>query len=273
MPISPATAGGTTYQVTGSKGLVASLQLPLTATGTSREVELTYPAAPAGMDVRLIRGSTSLALLPAAAQPGGFTDTTTFPTRQIDASTAPGTGGTVTLTITVTAAAAPATETWELRVKAPAGASFRVTTGGTIPRIMCDPADGFTISQQPGFAADHAVEQSQVTFTAPAPSTTAAPTAVGMPAPPFFYRWTCTGPVAVGGFPACGSSPTLTVTLPAVAANQAVTVTADVWYEGGCPSDVGWLTTATSKTLTIEPRPTVQIAVHSTVGVDTWVRT
>jgi hypothetical protein len=272
--ISPATANGTAYQVTSSKGLVATFTLPLMTTGASRELSVTYPTAAPALQVRLVKGAVSLALLPGAADPSGLTDTTTFANRRIEAGTGPGPSvGTTTLTCMITASAAPATDTWELRFTSTAAGSYAVTTTGTFPRIMCDPVAAFTISAQPGYAPGHAVEQSQVTLTANAPSPSGAPTIVGTPVPPIHYRWTCTGAVTVAGFPSCGTVNTFAFTTPAVASDEQVTIAGDVWYEGGCPTNVGWLNAGAWNPLTIEPRRTVQVGVHSTVGVDTWVRT
>ena len=272
MPITPNTAGGAAYTVTDSKSLIVTLTLPLASTGDTRSFEVRFPAPAAGVGAMLLKDAASLPLLPAAAGAGGIADTSTFVSREVDA-VATTSGSTVTLTVTVKASSAPATDMWELRLTATTAGSIAFSTTGTATRIMCDPLGGFTIDPQPGFAAGHAVAQSDVTLTANPPSPAATPTVVGSPVPPVTHRWSASGPVALGSLPACSPGPIQGVSLPQVTSDQTVTITKDVWYEGGCPSNVGRLRATASATLVIEPQPTVTPAVHSTVGVDTWVRT
>lgn len=270
--INPSSPNGQSYTVSSSRGLVATLNVPLTNV-QAREFTVDYPTGAPAIRVLLVRGAQQLDLLPGATT--GLSNSTAFPGRQIDASTSQASASVTELYCQITATAGATTEQWEVRVTASSAGDYTLATpGSTVTRILCDPVVGITISSTPGFASGHTVETATVTLTAAGHSPAPQPTIVGSPAPSVTYRWTSTGPPALPGLPACATPGAQIVQFiaPTVAAMQTVQITQEAWYEGSC-ANVGWLTASTGpQPLVIEPRPTVTPNVHSTVGVDTWVR-
>jgi hypothetical protein len=268
------------YTVQGSRGAVANLSLPIT-TSVPREFTVVYPANASGLQVRLVRGTAFLDLLPNAAAPGGMTDSTTFANRMIDASTAAVTGGTE-LWCGITALASAATEPWQVRVTGTAAVDYRVTTTGSVTRIMCDPVVGLTVSPTTGFAPGHTVEGATVKLTAADHAPAGQPTFVGVPIPSITYRFSASGPIAIPGLPACinpqpaqpSPAPVSSVSFvaPPVAGDQTVNLVQEAWYEGTCAAPGLPIASSPPQPFVIEPRPTVTPNVHSTVGFDTWVR-
>lgn len=276
MPSITTITAAKSYTAADSKGLIANLTLPLTSVGSSREFTVTYPTAvPTPFAVRLERGTVGRELLPDANASGGTKDTTTFAGRELQFEAVPA-GATTSLTCTIAALSSAATDSWAVRLSAAAPVAYSLTTTGSVARIMCDPAAGFTVPAQPGLPADTVLEQTQVTLTAEPYSPSGAPTLVVVTATPpaIHHRWSASVPLS--GWPVCATvGNTAIFTAPAAASSQPqpIQITEQVFYEGSCPSNVGLLNRSVTKTVTVQPRAPIQIGVRSTVGVDTWVRT
>jgi hypothetical protein len=269
--------GPKAYTVHTSRAFVADLTLAV-GQGGAQEISVTHPTATAPTEATLARGADSANLLAIAAS--GADDTTSVPGRRITAALIPGAASTE-LFVEVSALANAASEGWQIRVKAPAPVDYKLTTTGTIDRVVCDPAVGLTISPTPGFAAGHTVEGATLTLTAANNSPGTQPTIVGSPAPMVTHTWSYTGTPLLPGLPFCVTQPGLpappptthvALIAPPVAGNQTATLFVEAWYDGACGSP-GFLSAKTpGDTLVVEPRPTFTPNVHSTLGVDTWVR-
>ncbi len=244
----PPNLGNPTYHITDSDRAVADLTLDI-GIASPKQFSVQYPSAAAGVQVTLVRGAVSLNLLP-----GPINDSSTFSNRQIVAGTITS-GSDIILTCQISAIAAAGSEAWEVRVSGLAGNLCRFSqpendpSALTITRLTCDPVAEFTIGS-PGSTAK---EQQTVTLTASAgigPNTI-----VGGPAPTTRYRWTYTGNIAVPAFPACGSSQVMSFTTPGVYGDKTIQLNLQVWLDGACPADVGFLhASAPAQALTIQPR-------------------
>jgi hypothetical protein len=252
--ISPASVGAATYTITGSKGAVADLSLAFSGTGDTKDFEIRYPHGLAGAAVTLVKGVATLALLPGPI----VNHTATFAGRQINASvTQVGSDDVLSGTITVVSGGA-VTDAWTLRLGATAATTWQVIQGEndpafpTIVRVMCDPVASFTIAPSP-------VKEGQtVTLTADlGTGTGAAPTVVKAPAAPspqVRYNWTYSGTIAVPAFPDCNGQ-VKSFTAPFVYGPTTMNLGLQVWFDGGCPSPVGDLTTTSpTQALSVQSR-------------------
>jgi Mg-chelatase subunit ChlD len=255
--ISPANVGSTVYTVSNSKGLSADLRLDMVTTTPFPFFQVRYPPSAPGVQVTLRRGGTSLNLLP-----GPVNDTTTFTNRRIVASASPS-GSDTLLTCEIRATASPApNEAWTVQAGSAAPHTWQFTqvdntpADPTITRIMCDPVAKFTITA-PTLTGSTVREKDTVTLTAsPATGPAATPTVVGGPAPSVSYSWTKTGNLAITQFPQCSTSQTMSFNAPGVYGPRTVNIVEQVWFEGGCPSPVGFLNaSAPAQALTIDARP------------------
>ncbi|MEU4520009.1 vWA domain-containing protein [Amycolatopsis sp. NPDC024027] len=252
--------GSAVYTAVNTKALVADLSLDVVTTSPFAAVQIRFPSAAAGVQVILSKGATTLALPVAVG--GDVNDIVTFANRRIVATvTLAGPDLVVDCEIRATAAAV-AGEVWSVRASAPAGQSWQFAQNDnqpadlTITRIMCDPVAAFTIAA-PSLIGSTVRETDAVTLTAAAATgTAAAPTVIGTPAPPAHHSWTKTGFVAITEFPACAAGPALVFNAPGVYGSKSITLGLQVWFEGGCPGPVGFLSaTAATQPLTIDPRP------------------
>ncbi|MEV0248492.1 vWA domain-containing protein [Nocardia sp. NPDC050712] len=257
--ISPNTLGAGIYTVTASRALVADLRLDIVGTSPFAEFQLRFPAAAAGVEVRLDRGAATSVALP-VLDGATLNDNISFANRRILASaTAIGAEIVIDCQLRTTAGAA-AGEAWSVRARAADAQTWQLSQiedlpgDPTITRVLCDPASGFTVTAAT-FANGAVREQDTVTLTAAAAGgTAAAPTVVGGPVPAVSYRFTKTGFVPITAFPACSASQTMTFTPPGVYRDQAITISEQVWFETGCGT-VGFLNSETpAQALTIRPR-------------------
>jgi hypothetical protein len=249
--ISPSTIGAPLYTVTGSKAVIADLSLEIDATGKSFTVR--YPAAAVGVQVRLMRGASTLDLLP-----GPVSDAGTFAGRQVTASTSPA-GANTELFCLIQTTGATAIEAWSVRVSGLAGGTceFEQTdndpTQVTVTRIMCDPVAAINSVAPPSPVR----EQQSVTITAAlATGPAATPTVVGGPAPAITYRFTYTGTIAIPAFPSSGASQLFSFTAPGVYGSRIIQLTVNSWYDAPVsPGGMGFLNaTSAAQPLTINPR-------------------
>ncbi|KUJ69076.1 hypothetical protein ACZ90_14645 [Streptomyces albus subsp. albus] len=250
--ISPAATGSPVYTVYHSKGLVADLRLAVGVTPPFPFLAVRFPADADAAQVTLVRGTTSLALLP---DPG--TDSTTFSHRQVIAEAVED-GSDIVLGVEIRATStASAGEVWSVRAQAASPqAQWQFTQPDnapgdlTVTRIMCDPAAGFAMSAP-------APAGGQVTLTAvPARGTTSDPTVVGAPAPITAYRWSKSGGVTIPDFPVCSAGPQGVFTMPVVYTPKTIEISEEVWFETGCPGPVGMLSNSSGpQTLDIRTGP------------------
>jgi hypothetical protein len=253
--ISPTTTGQTTYTITNSDGMSADLNLTVPTTPSFPTFDVRYPTAATGVQVTLVRleGAITKTL---DLLPGPIDDSTTFANRRIVASTTPAGTDTI-LTCEIRATIGAATESWTVRIGGLASNQCQFTqpendpAALTITRVMCDPIASFTIA--PGTTVK---EKAAVTLTAL--SAIASTTVVKAPTasnPTVSYKWTYSGNIAITDFPACGSSPTMPFNAPGVYGNKTINISLQVWFDGACPSDVGFLNNSSAaQSLTIEPR-------------------
>ena len=258
--LTPALPGSPAYTATASKGLVVDLSLDVPSTAPFAAYQLRYPSTAAGVEVKLFRGG----LIPPLTLPlavGSTTDNITFANRRVVTTVTP-VGAELVLDCEIRALSmAAAGEVWSVRAIAAAAQTWQFFQNDnqpldlTISRIFCDPVAAFTIAA-PSLAGSTVKEKDTVTLTAaPAIGTAAAPTVIGA-APPIRYRWTMVGTVAVTEFPACTAGQNQVFLAPGVYGPRTITLALQVWYEGNCPDQVGFLNNmATTLPLTISPRP------------------
>ena len=248
--ISPVGVGATLYTITSSDAAIVSLSLTVPTTPSFPTVTVRYPAAAAGVQVTLVRGATTLALLP-----GPVDDSATFAARRVIATTAAA-GPTTELTIEIRATSAPAAEAWSVRVNGLAGVTCSVEQPDndpaalTITRVVSGPVASFGITPPATVG-----EKNAVTLTALiATGTALAPTVVGSPAPTVVYRWTYTGSIAIPVFPSASASQVFAFTAPGVYGNRVINIALDVTYGGAGIPAAFLTTTAAPQPLTITPR-------------------
>ncbi|KAM3090260.1 hypothetical protein ACKFKG_30175 [Phormidesmis sp. 146-35] len=65
--------------------------------------------------------------------------------------------------------------------------------------------------------------------------------------PVVHYRWTIQGSITIPDFPVCGTNQSVAFFAPAVDSNQKFEITLQVWFDGACPSTVGFLNSTSIK--------------------------
>ncbi len=248
--ISPASVGATQYTIADSTAAVVDLMLTVPTTPSFPVVSIVYPAA-AAVQVALVRGATTLALLP-----GPIDNNVLFANRRVIASTTPAGPDTV-LTIEIRASAAPAAEAWSVRVSGLGGSVCSVEQSDndpvalTITRVVSAPVAVLSDVSP----ASPVKEKANVSLTALlAAGTAMAPTVVGGPAPAVTYRWSYTGTIAIPAFPTASASQVFAFEAPGVYGDRTIQLGLEVTYSGG-PIPAAFLTSvAATQPLTIQPR-------------------
>jgi hypothetical protein len=245
----PATVGQVTYRLTNSDRAQVDLLLTLDI-ATPRQFSVQFPAS-APAQVTLMLAGFTLDLLP-----GPINDTTTFAGRRVVAATATAGSDTI-LTCEISVLSSAATEPWTVRISGLASGQCLFTQAdnapppatATITRVLVDPVAAFTIAPPGGTAQ----EKTSVTMTAS--MGLGSDTMLGGPSPTVYYRWTHTGNLAIPAFPMCGIGTVENFIAPGVYGSQSISLELQVWFEGSCPNNVGFLHKAAPPVaLTIEPR-------------------